>query len=167
MGIECSNGTPKDVPLFINRNYFLKEDEKKDIIEVIYHIEIDFFENELLQKMSNVVYIIGNRPKHEGLIIKTEKGIIYSAQFAPSLFFFKELDWETAVNNIKSCSTYNRNGYPSIKKFFPIKERKIPMESLVNIFGDFSKNEYSALGHNCQEFCDYIFDFFGWRYYSG
>lgn len=163
MGLQSSHPTSNDSSKeigYINKNYVLNDKDKKELIRVIYHIELDFFKNKLYQTMAQALYIVGSRPKHEGLIIQTEGNTLYTAQFAPNLIFFKENDWRTAILNIKGCAIHNNEGQTTIKQMVVLDKKRATMEDAYVLFKVFCRKDYSAIRNNCQSFCDYVINYF-------
>ena len=55
----------------------LTEEEAKDTLNSVLRLRVPFFDNNFFQALSNITYITGNGPFHEGLIFHTSKGLYY------------------------------------------------------------------------------------------
>ena len=78
---------------------FLSNEQLNDTIIEIRRIRIPFFDNIHLQAISNVIYVTGNSPFHEGLIIKTIGKRIFVTQTYP-ITFQNAFSYEDAVHRI-------------------------------------------------------------------
>ena len=68
----------------------LTEEEGKDTLANVLRLRVPFFDNNFFQALSNITYITGNGPFHEGLIFHTVKGFYYIAQTYPVTFISVE-----------------------------------------------------------------------------
>ena len=68
----------------------LTEEEGKDTLTNVLRLRVPFFDNNFFQILSNITYITGNGPFHEGLIFHTSKGLYYIAQTYPVTFISVE-----------------------------------------------------------------------------
>ena len=137
----------------------LSEEDLKDKIVEIQRIRIPFFDNAPLQILSNVVYITGNSPHHEGLILKTEKGNYYVCQTYP-ITFEKVRDYENAVDRITyfcELNKYSQNN--SIRDIWIPKYKKFSVNA-IKLFVETLPNKYDLIQENCQYFCKEILEAF-------
>lgn len=132
---------------------FLNDKDLSEQIKEIQRIRIPFFDNEHLQRLSNIIYITGNSPFHEGLIIVT-KNNYYITQTYP-ITFSKMFSYQEAIEKIKEFCACNKNS-----EFHEIKDVYIPkkdflVKNIINIIKNLP-NKYDIINNNCQTFCDSI-----------
>ena len=137
---------------------FLSNEQLNDTIKEIRRIRIPFFDNIHLQTISNVVYVTGNSPFHEGLIIKTINKRIFVTQTYP-ITFQNAFSYEDAVYRISSFCSMNRN-----TKNYEIKDIWIPkvgilIQHIINYIRRLP-NKYDIINHNCQNYCNNILNHF-------
>ena len=137
----------------------LSEEDLKDKIVEIQRIRIPFFDNAPLQILSNVVYVTGNSPHHEGLILKTEKGNYYVCQTYP-ITFEKVRDYENAIDRITyfcELNKYSQNN--SIRDIWIPKNKKFSVNA-IKLFVETLPNKYDLIQENCQYLCKEILEVF-------
>ena len=140
----------------------INELDLKDKIIEVQRIRIPFFDKAPLQMLSNVVYVTGNSPHHEGLILKSEKGDYYVAQTYP-ITFEKVKDYDTAVNRITyfcNLNKYSQNN--SIRDIWIPKYKKFSVNA-IKLFVETLPNKYDLIQENCQYFCKEILEAFPLR----
>ena len=153
-----SLGIGKNENLKLNIDKLTKE-ELEDKIKEIQRIRIPFFFFFSLQILSNVVYVTGNSPHHEGLIFKTEKGNFYVAQTYP-ITFEKVRDYENAIDRITyfcELNKYSQNN--SIRDIWIPKNKKFSVNA-IKLFVETLPNKYDLIQENCQFFCKEILEAF-------
>ena len=132
----------------------LTEEEGKDILKDVLRIRVPFFDNLMLQILSNITYLTGNGPFHEGLIFESKKGLYYIAQTYPVTFISVD-SLDQAVKEILSFCQFNQHSheFKVIDSYSPTK--LITISDIVAIVRTMP-NEYNILGENCQKFCQKI-----------
>ena len=55
----------------------LTEEEGKDTLKDVMRLRVPFFDNTIFQALSNITYLTGNGPFHEGLIFHSDQGWQY------------------------------------------------------------------------------------------
>ena len=73
-------------------------------------LQVPFFDNSTLQALSNITYITGNGPFHEGLIFESRKGCYYIAQTYP-VTFISVNSLDQAVKEIVSFCQFNQHSH--------------------------------------------------------
>ena len=132
----------------------LTEEELNDKIKEIRRIKIPFFDDDNLQTISHIVYITGNAPFHEGLIIITKNNCFYSSQSYP-ISFEQCISYEHAIDNITSFCSSNRHSKNSKIRDIWIPQSDIFVKDIVNIVKNLP-NRFDILKENCQFFCNSI-----------
>ena len=132
----------------------LTEEEGKDILKDVLRLRVPFFDNITLQTLSNITYITGNGPFHEGLIFVSKKGLYYIAQTYPVTFISVE-SLDQAVKEIISFCQFNQHSheYKVTDSYSPTKP--VTISDIVAMIKTMP-NEYNILGENCQKFCQKI-----------
>ena len=132
----------------------LTEDEGKDILQDVLRLRVPFFDNTPLQLLSNVTYLTGNGPFHEGLIFESKKGVYYIAQTYP-VTFVSVRSLHQAVKEIISFCQFNQDSheYKVTNSYSPTKT--VTISDIVAIIKTMP-NEYNILGENCQKFSEKI-----------
>ena len=132
----------------------LTEEEGKDILKDVLRLRVPFFDNVTLQALSNITYITGNGPYHEGLIFESEKGLYYIAQTYPVTFISVD-SLDRAVREILSFCQFNQHShsYKVTDSYSPTEP--VTISDIVAIIRTMP-NEYNILGENCQKFCQKI-----------
>jgi len=132
----------------------LTEEEGKDILKDVLRIRVPFFDNLTLQILSNITYLTGNGPFHEGLIFVSKKGLYYIAQTYPVTFISVD-SLDQAVKEILSFCQFNQHSheFKVTDSYSPTKI--ITISDIVAIVRTMP-NEYNILGENCQKFCQKI-----------
>ncbi len=132
----------------------LTEEEGKDILKDVLRIRVPFFDNSTLQILSNITYLTGNGPFHEGLIFESKKGLYYIAQTYPVTFISVD-SLDQAVKEILSFCQFNQHSheFKVTDSYSPTK--LITISDIVAIIRTMP-NEYNILGENCQKFCQKI-----------
>ena len=152
----------KDTNVF---NYIHKEGKRKyltdftplefcDEISRIFKIRIPFFDSSPLQAISNISYITGNGPYHEGLIFQSKKYNFYIAQSYP-ITFIKVKNFSQAISDIISFNNFNNSS-----RSYKIPEIYVPTLpiTIIDIYEIINKlpNQYNLLTENCQNFVNNI-----------
>ena len=137
----------------------INELDLKDKIIEVQRIRIPFFDKAPLQMLSNVVYVTGNSPHHEGLILKSEKGDYYVAQTYP-ITFEKVKDYDTAVNRITYFCNLNKYSKNNKIRDVWVPERKRFSVNALKLFIETLPNKYDLIQENCQFFCKEILEAF-------
>ena len=127
-----------------------------DEITDILRIRIPFFNCPTLQSLSNISFLTGNGPYHEGLLIITLFKNLYITQIYP-ITFVKVHSLYEALSGITSFNAFNVKS-----KKFQISDIYIPTQpitvmdiySLVNEY----PNKYNIFTQNCQKYCDAIIE---------
>ena len=132
----------------------LTESELNDKVKEIRRIKIPFSEDKNLQKILHVVYVTGNSPFHEGLIIITNNNCFYSTQTYP-IAFEKCLSYEQGIDNIASFCASNRYSKKREIRDIWIPQNDIIIKDIINIVKNLP-NRYDLIKENCQFFCDSI-----------
>jgi len=135
----------------LNLYNFESEEEEKDIVKGIERVQVPLFENKYAQKISNIVYITGNTPYHEGLIILMKSGKFYISQVYP-ITLEQVGTYQDALMEISYfCSTNQYSVQNEIKEYYePTEEFTI---GDVRKFLESMPNKYSIIKENCQYFC--------------
>ena len=81
-----------------------------DEISRIFRIRIPFFDNSPLQTISNISYITGNGPYHEGLIFLSKTYNFYIAQSYP-ITFVKVKNFTQGLSDIISFNNFNNESH--------------------------------------------------------
>ncbi len=140
----------------------INELDLKDKIIEVQRIRIPFFDKAPLQMLSNVVYVTGNSPHHEGLILKSEKGDYYVAQTYP-ITFEKVKDYDTAVNRITYFCNLNKYSKNNKIRDIWVPEKKSFSVNAVKLFIESLPDKYDLIQENCQYFCKEILEAFPLR----
>ena len=132
----------------------LTEEEGKDLLKDVFRLRVPFFDNTTLQTLSNISYITGNGPFHEGLIFESKKGLYYIAQTYP-VTFISVGSLDQAVREILSFCQFNQHSheFKVTDSYSPTK--LVTISDIVAIIRTMP-NEYNILGENCQKFCQKI-----------
>ena len=141
---------------------FLSNEQLNDTIIEIRRIRIPFFDNIHLQAISNVIYVTGNSPHHEGLILKSEKGDYYVAQTYP-ITFEKVKDYDTAVNRITYFCNLNKYSKNNKIRDIWVPEKKSFSVNAIKLFIESLPDKYDLIQENCQYFCKEILEAFPLR----
>lgn len=136
----------------------LTENQLKDTISSIERIRIPFFDNIHLQTISNVVYVTGNSPFHEGLIIITNKNRIYVTQTYP-ITFQLAFSYDDAINKISSFCSMNRNTKNNEIRDVWIPKIDIYIKDVIYLI-NILPNKYDIIKENCQNYCKTILNYF-------
>jgi hypothetical protein len=140
----------------------INELDLKDKIIEVQRIRIPFFDKAPLQMLSNVVYVTGNSPHHEGLILKSEKGDYYVAQTYP-ITFEKVKDYDTAVNRITYFCNLNKYSKNNKIRDIWVPEKKSFSVNAIKLFIESLPDKYDLIQENCQYFCKEILEAFPLR----
>ena len=140
----------------------INELDLKDKIIEVQRIRIPFFDKAPLQMLSNVVYVTGNSPFHEGLILKSEKGDYYVAQTYP-ITFEKVKDYDTAVNRITYFCNLNKYSKNNKIRDIWVPEKKSFSVNAIKLFIESLPDKYDLIQENCQYFCKEILEAFPLR----
>ena len=132
----------------------LTEEEGKDILKDVLRLRVPFFDNITLQTLSNITYITGNGPFHEGLIFISRKGLYYIAQTYPVTFISVQ-SLDQAVKEIISFCQFNQHSH-EFKVTDSYSPTKLVTISDIVAMIKTMPNEYNILGENCQKFCQKI-----------
>ena len=132
----------------------LTEEEGNDLLKDVLRLRVPFFDNITLQILSNITYITGNGPFHEGLIFISEKGLYYIAQTYP-VTFISVNSLDQAVKEIISFCQFNQNSH-QFKVTDSYSPTKLVTISDIVAMIKTMPNEYNILGENCQKFCEKI-----------
>ena len=163
---------PTDAGININQNQYLfssmsKRGKRKfltnftplefcDEISIIFRIRIPFFDSSPLQTISNISYITGNGPYHEGLIFLSKAYNFYLAQSYP-ITFVKVKNFTQGISDIISFNNFNNNShsYKIPEIFYPT----LPI-TIIDIYEIINKlpNQYNILTENCQNFVNNIIE---------
>lgn len=123
-------------------------------IKSVKKLQVPLFDNDTAQFLSNLAYLTGNAPFHEGLIFESVKGNLYIAQTYPVTFkSVKSL--EQAKSEIIKFCTFNRDSQKAKISNVYYPSRKQSFKDVIKIIKKMP-NEYSILDENCQKFCDRI-----------
>ena len=136
----------------------INELDLKDKIIEVQRIRIPFFDKAPLQMLSNVVYVTGNSPHHEGLILKSEKGYYYVAQTYP-ITFEKVKDYDTAVNRITYFCNLNKYSKNNKIRDIWVPEKKSFSVNAIKLFIESLPDKYDLIQENCQYFCKHLYIF--------
>jgi hypothetical protein len=127
-----------------------------DEISRIFRIRIPFFDNSPLQTISNISYITGNGPYHEGLIFLSKTYNFYIAQSYP-ITFVKVKNFTQGLSDIISFNNFNNesHSYKIPEIIFPT----LPI-TIIDIYEIINKlpNQYNILTENCQNFVNNIIE---------
>ena len=125
-----------------------------DEITKIFKIRIPFFDSTPLQTISNISYITGNGPYHEGIIFLSKSYNYYIAQSYP-ITFVKVKNFAQGISDIISFNNFNNtsHSYKIPEIYFPT----LPI-TIIDIYEIISKlpNQYHILTENCQNFVNNI-----------
>ena len=172
---EENNATikgPNKTRIEVNQNHYLfnnlsKQGKRKyltyftpidfcDEITKIFKIRIPFFDNTPLQAISNLSYLTGNGPFHEGLIFQSKSYNFYIAQSYP-ITFVKVKNFSQGIADIISFNNFNNtsHSYKIPEIYFPT----LPV-TILDIYEIINKlpNQYHILTDNCQNFVNKIID---------
>ena len=107
-----------------------------------------------MQILSNITYITGNGPFHEGLIFISKKGLYYIAQTYPVTFISVQ-SLDEAVKEIISFCQFNQHSheFKVTDSYYPTK--KVTISDIVEMIKTMPK-DYNIFGENCQKFCQKI-----------
>ena len=127
-----------------------------DEIIKIYKIRIPFFDSAALQTISNISYLTGNGPYHEGLIFHSKNNNFYIAQSYP-ITFVKVKNFSQGISDIISFNNFNNTSrsYKIPEIYYPT----MPI-TVIDIYEIINKlpNQYHILTENCQNFVNNIVD---------
>ena len=127
-----------------------------DEILKIYKIRIPFFDSAALQAISNISYLTGNGPYHEGLIFQSKNKNFYIAQSYP-ITFVKVRNFSQGISDIISFNNFNNTS-----RSYKIPEIYLPTMPLtvIDIYEIINKlpNQYHIFTENCQNFVNNIVD---------
>ena len=127
-----------------------------DEIVKIYKIRIPFFDSAALQTISNISYLTGNGPYHEGLIFHSKNNNFYIAQSYP-ITFVKVKNFSQGISDIISFNNFNNTSrsYKIPEIYYPT----MPI-TVIDIYEIINKlpNQYHILTENCQNFVNNIVD---------
>ena len=133
-----------------------------DEILKIYKIRIPFFDSAALQAISNISYLTGNGPYHEGLIFQSKNKNFYIAQSYP-ITFVKVRNFSQGISDIISFNNFNNTS-----RSYKIPEIYLPTMPLtvIDIYEIINKlpNQYHIFTENCQNFVNNIVDSLKNRY---
>ena len=133
-----------------------------DEIIKIYKIRIPFFDNTPLQTISNISYLTGNGPYHEGLIFQSKNKNFYIAQSYP-ITFVKVKNFSKGISDIISFNNFNNRSrsYKIPEIYYPT----LPI-TVIDIYEIINKlpNQYHILTENCQNFVNNIIDKLKFKY---
>ena len=127
-----------------------------DEILKIFKIRIPFFDSTPLQTISNISYLTGNGPYHEGLIFLSKSYNYYIAQSYP-ITFVKVKNFSQGISDIISFNNFNNSSHsyriPEI--YYPT----LPI-TIIDIYEIINKlpNQYHILTENCQNFVNNIIE---------
>ena len=116
----------------------LTEEEGKDTLTNVLRLRVPFFDNNFFQILSNITYITGNGPFHEGLIFHTSKGLYYIAQTYPVTFISVE-NLDRAVKEILSFCQFNQHSHEFKVKKSILKYNSHKIFDLINFYKTFNK----------------------------
>ena len=127
-----------------------------DEITKIYKIRIPFFDSAALQTISNISYLTGNGPYHEGLIFESKNKNFYIAQSYP-ITFVKVKNFSQGISDIISFNNFNNTSRSY--KIPEIYLTTMPI-TVIDIYEIINKlpNQYHILTENCQNFVNNIVD---------
>ena len=133
-----------------------------DEISKIYKIRIPFFDSAALQTISNISYLTGNGPYHEGLIFQSKNKNFYIAQSYP-ITFVKVRNFSQGISDIISFNNFNNTS-----RSYKIPEIYLPTVpiTVIDIYEIINKlpNQYHIFTENCQNFVNNIIDNLKTRY---
>ena len=133
-----------------------------DDILKIYKIRIPFFDSTALQTLSNISYLTGNGPYHEGLIFHSKNKNFYIAQSYP-ITFVKVKNFSQGISDIISFNNFNNTS-----RSYKIPEIYLPTMpiTVIDIYEIINKlpNQYHILTENCQNFVNNIVDSLKYKY---
>ncbi len=141
------SGEPLDID-------FLDEDDLSDKIIEIKRIKIPFFDNKHLQALSNVVYVTGNSPFHEGLIFETKQNQYYITQTYP-ITFHKVFSFKDGIERIKGFCASNRDTKKYEIRDIWVSKRDFYVKDIINVIKKLP-NKYDIINENCQTYCNSI-----------
>ena len=127
-----------------------------DEITKIFKIRIPFFDNTPLQAISNLSYLTGNGPFHEGLIFQSKSYNFYIAQSYP-ITFVKVKNFSQGIADIISFNNFNNtsHSYKIPEIYFPtLPVTVLEIYEIINQL----PNQYHILNDNCQNFVNKIID---------
>jgi len=127
-----------------------------DEICKIFKIRIPFFDSAALQTISNISYLTGNGPYHEGLIFQSKSHNFYIAQSYP-ITFVKVKNFSQGISDIISFNNFNNtsHSYKIPEIYYPT----LPI-TIIDIYEIINKlpNQYHILTENCQNFVNNVVD---------
>ena len=127
-----------------------------DEILKIFKIRIPFFDSTPLQTISNISYLTGNGPYHEGLIFLSKSYNYYIAQSYP-ITFVKVKNFSQGISDIISFNNFNNesHSYKIPEIYYPT----LPI-TIIDIYEIINKlpNQYHILTENCQNFVNNIIE---------
>ena len=127
-----------------------------DEIIKIFKIRIPFFDSATLQTISNISYLTGNGPYHEGLIFLSKAYNYYIAQSYP-ITFVKVKNFSQGISDIISFNNFNNtsHSYKIPEIYYPT----FPI-TIIDIYEIINKlpNQYHILTENCQNFVNNIIE---------
>ena len=129
----------------------LTEEEGNDLLKDVLRLRVPFFDNSTLQALSNITYITGNGPFHEGLIFISKKGLYYIAQTYPVTFISVQ-SLDQAVKEIISFCQFNQHSHEFKVTDSYCPSKIVTISDIVAMIKTMP-NEYNILGENCQKFC--------------
>jgi len=132
----------------------LDKDDLSDKIIEIKRIKIPFFDNKHLQTLSKLVYVTGNSPFHEGLLIETKQKHFYITQTYP-ITFHKAISFKDGIERIKDFCASNRNTQNYEIRDIWISKKDFYIKDIINIIKKLP-NKYDIINENCQTYCNSI-----------
>ena len=127
-----------------------------DEISKIFKIRIPFFENSPLQAISNISYLTGNGPYHEGIIFLSKSYNYYIAQSYP-ITFVKVKNFSQGISDIISFNNFNNtsHSYKIPEIYYPT----LPI-TIIDIYEIINSlpNKYHIFTENCQNFVNKIIE---------
>lgn len=127
-----------------------------DEIFKIFKIRIPFFDSTPLQTISNISYLTGNGPYHEGLLFLSKSYNYYIAQSYP-ITFVKVKNFSQGISDIISFNNFNNtsHSYKIPEIYYPT----LPI-TIIDIYEIINKlpNQYHILTENCQNFVNKIIE---------
>ena len=133
-----------------------------DEILKIYKIRIPFFDSAALQTISNISYLTGNGPYHEGLIFQSKNNNFYIAQSYP-ITFVKVKNFSQGISDIISFNNFNNTS-----RSYKIPEIYLPTLpiTVIDIYEIINKlpNQYHIFTENCQNFVNNIIEYLKNKY---
>ena len=127
-----------------------------DEISKIFKIRIPFFDSPSLQTISNISYLTGNGPYHEGIIFFSKSYNYYIAQSYP-ITFVKVKNFSQGISDIISFNNFNNSShsYKIPEIYYPT----MPI-TIIDIYEIINRlpNQYNILTENCQNFVNNIIE---------